>query len=164
MQHTTRIRVAVVLSAIALFTACKKDDDNSKSQTSSLGKATITGKVHATLVDTMGAADAQYAPSGTQLQAWIDTRDLTVVPASTPYPKRFYTVTVDGSGNYSFSIDVSKNQSATVHIEPNSFAADVVKKMFPDSVYKERHVFYPMYLSPVSVNAGSNNVIDIEYN
>lgn len=163
MQQTTRITTAVVLSALTLFTACKKEDSNTD-QLASLGKSTIKGKVFAQLVDTVGAADVQYAPSGTMIQAWIDTRDLTVVSSSMPYAKRFYTATVDASGNYSFSIDVSKNQSATVHIEPISFEADVVKQTFSDSVYKERHVFYPSASPIKTVNNGSTNIIDLDYN
>jgi hypothetical protein len=165
MQHITRIKTAVILSAIALFTACHKDDNNNTDQLASLGKATVKGKVFAQLVDTVGAAAHQTAPSGTQIQAWIDTRDLVIgaVPGAA-YAKRFYTATVDASGNYSITVDVSKNQTATVHIEPQSFEYNVVKKIFPDSVYTEREVFYPMTMPAVSVNNGSNQVQDIFYN
>ncbi|GAA4470428.1 hypothetical protein GCM10023093_31700 [Nemorincola caseinilytica] len=122
--------MSIALAAtITALVSCSKNKYKNTDQLASLGKATVSGKAYARTVDTSGAAVIQYAPSGTVIKAWIDGRDL-VIGDSTGllFGKRYFTGTVDGSGKYSISIDVSKYRSGLVHIAPVTFEHDVIIK------------------------------------
>lgn len=154
--------------ASSLFTACKKNNDsNNTDQLADLGKATITGRVYARLVDTIGANGAQVAPANTVITAWIDTRDLVVNPTGGAYAKRYYTASVDSSGNYKLVVDVSKNQPATVTILPQQFQYNQVRQtngiIHPDSIYKAQKTYSPGFTSPVSAYNGLTAIQDISY-
>lgn len=166
MQKKTLL--CTLLAAGTLFTACKKKDDNNTDQLASLGKATITGKVYAPLVDTAGASINQIAPANTVISAWIDTKDFVVNPGPGNYAKKYYTATVDANGNYKLTVDVSKYQPATLYITPQPFGYDQVKNtigvVHHDSVYTEHQTFYPVPPSTMqTVYTDFNGIVDIHY-
>lgn len=158
----------LVLSCAALLTSCAKRKDNSVDQMASMGKATISGKMTARLVDTLGAAAIQYVPAGKVINAWVDTRDYVVDAGSGAYARKYYTTTTDANGTYSFSIDVSSYKSAVVNIVPSDFEADVVKKYAsgPDAgkVYTERRVFKPAPVSSREVSKDQAVIADVNFN
>lgn len=164
MKKYTKTLTALSLSGAVLAMASCKSKDNNSDQLASLGKATISGKVMARLADTSGAAGTQYAPAGTVINAWLDSKDLVLNPANSNYARKYFTTTVDASGNYSLTVDVSQYKSATVHIMPADFEYNVVKKMtFPtDSVYTERHVF-SSDTAMKEVNNSDVKLLDINY-
>lgn len=168
-KNTTLTKSLVVLASAALLTSCAKRKDNSVDQTASLGKATISGKVTARLVDTLGAAAVQYAPAGKVINAWVDTRDYVVdATSSGAYGRKYYTTTTDANGSYSFSIDVSSYKPAIVNIVPSDFEADVVKKYVsgPDAgkVYTERRVFRPASVFGRELSKDQTVIVDVNYN
>jgi hypothetical protein len=162
-------KTATVLSVIALFAACKKKEDNNTNQLSSLTTATINGKVFATTVDTPGAAAVQYAPVGTVVNAWVDTKDFVVyTDPSAPYAKKYYTTTVDASGSYKLTVDVSKYKPATIHIVPTYIEAQILMNTHgvthPDSIFYVRQILAPSNTDiPVVVSDSLVMPVDIHY-
>jgi hypothetical protein len=165
-KATFAMALLIAGSVTALF-SCSKSKDTNTDQLASLGTATVKGPVYAELVDTVGAAPQQAAPAGTVVHAWVDTRDLVLNPTSGEYAKKYYTATVGADGFYSFTIDVSKNRNATVHIEAESFMYDVtVKKMVGTTmtVTKETRPFTAASVPPVTVYSGFTAMQPIHYN
>jgi hypothetical protein len=157
---------ALLLSfaAITAFVSCSKSKDNNTDQTASLGTATISGKVNARLVDTIGAAGTQYAPEGTVINGWLDSKDLVLgETGSLTYARRYFTTKTDASGNYSLTVDVSMYKPAAIHIEPASFEYYVVKKS-SGKVVTQRTIFNSMTAPTVSVNNNDKLLMDITYN
>jgi len=128
IKKTTLVTSVVLLSSFAMLSSCSKSKDNNTDQLASLGKATIKGKVTAPLSDT--TISAQYAPAGTVINAWVDTRDFVLYDRSSDaYANRYYTTTVDASGNYTLTVDVSKYKPATIHIEPAQFEFNFITRV-----------------------------------
>ena len=168
-SKTTLTKSLAVLTCAALLASCAKRKDNNVNQLSSLGTATVTGRVTARLVDTVGAAATQYASAGKVIGAWVDTRDYVVnADPSATYARKYYTTTTDANGYYNFSIEVSPYKPATVHIIPSDFEADVVKKyiMGPDvgTVYTERKVFHADPVGDRTLSKDQKAIADINFN
>jgi F0F1-type ATP synthase membrane subunit a len=167
MKNSSLIKAAVVLSSFSFLYSCSKSKDTNTDQLASLGKATITGRVAAKTVDTIGAATQQYAPSGTVIMAWIDTKDYVLGNDTTPgTAKRYFTATTDANGFYTLSVDVSLHKSAVVHILPNDFEYNVLYKnnlVSPATYYTDRHIFRSTTSTEV-VNIGQKVISDISYN
>ncbi len=157
-------KAIAVCGAIAIFASCSKKKDNTD-QLATLGSATISGKATARLADTAGAATVQFAPAGTVINAWIDTKDLVVTDnGAMNYARRYYTTTTDANGNYSLKIDVSKYKSASVTLVPVDFEYDVVVKV-AGKVQKSRSVFSATTTtSAILVNDNAHKIIDINFN
>lgn len=167
MKYSSLIRAAVVLSSFSFLYSCSKSKDTNTDQLASLGKATITGRISARIVDTVGADAEQYGPSGTVIMAWIDTKDLVIgSDPNAATAKRYFTATTDANGFYTLTVDVSMYRSATVHIEPNDFEYKVLHKntlLSTPVYYTERQVF----TSPATteeINNGQKKYNDISYN
>lgn len=120
---------ALLLTASTLFYSCTKGSYSNHDQLANLGKAKISGFVWATTDETSSGADTQYAPAGTQIKAWIDSKEFLYYTgdSATPYLPKYYTATVDADGKYSLTVDVSKFKMALVHIEPVTFTHDLKK-------------------------------------
>jgi hypothetical protein len=170
MKSTTTVTKSLaVLACAALLASCAKRKDNTVDQTAKMGKATITGRVTARLVDTVGAASSQNAPAGTVINAWIDTRDLVLNPDPTAtYANKYYTTTTDANGYYSFTIEVSPYKAANVHMLPSDFEANVLKKYTTGAnagtLYNERHVFHAQPVGDHVGSDGQTSIVDITYN
>lgn len=129
IKKNVPIMSTAFIATIVALASCSKNKYTNTDQLASLGSATISGKAYAKLVDTVGAAAVQYAPSGTVIKAWIDSKDLVIGDATgLMFAKRYFSGTVDGSGKYSINIDLSKYKPGTVHIAPENFEYDVVIK------------------------------------
>ena len=156
-------KAIAMCGAIAILASCSKKKENTD-QLATLGSATISGKVLAKTVDTVGAAATQYAPAGTVINAWIDTKDLVVMENGTAsYARRNYTTTTDANGNYSLKIDVSKYKAATVTIVPADFEYDVTVKV-AGKVEKNRDKFSAAPISARPVMDNDRKIIDISFN
>lgn len=155
------------MSSFAFLYSCSKSKDTNTDQLASLGKATITGRVSAKTVDTIGAAAQQYCPSGTVIMGWIDTKDYVLTNDTTPGPaKRYFTATTDANGFYTLTVDVSMYKSAVVHLEPNDFEYNVLRKnslVSPATYYTDRHVFRSTS-STVVINNAQKVITDLSYN
>ena len=124
-----------LVASVTFLDSCKKKTYTNTDQLATLSNATVTGYAFARLVDTIGAADSQYAPNGTVITAWIDSRDLLAYADNTdsiytqaPYARKYYTGSVGANGKYNITVDVSLYRNATVHIEPQSFSYNQVRK------------------------------------
>jgi hypothetical protein len=121
-----------LVASVTILDSCKKKTYTNTDQLATLSNATVTGYAFARLVDTIGAADSQYAPSGTVITAWIDSKDLLAYTDSTtpvtPYARKYYTGSVGANGKYNITVDVSLYRNATVHIEPQAFSYNHVRK------------------------------------
>jgi len=161
-----KITLLTITAIVALFmsvTSCKKASSNTD-QLATLGKTTITGKVWAQLIDTLGSG-IQYAPAGTTIAAWVSTGDLIVIPdAGATYANRFYTATVDGSGNYTLTVDVSMYQPATIHIMPAQFTYNQVIPSFPGPGTTTQRKVYDGVSADVTVINGVASIKDLMYN
>lgn len=163
MKKNTIALSAIVMLAITSFYSCKKKTYNNTDQLANLSKATISGKVYARIVDTAGAAATQYAPTITEISAWIDTRELIYYSdATAPYARRYYKVNVDANGKYSLTVDVSKYRTAIVHLEPAKFVYNQVKKTAPDSVYTVSKTFSSIDV-PLMIGNDSTITQDLYY-
>lgn len=168
-SKTTLTKSFAVLACAAVLASCAKRKDNNVNQLSSLGTATLNGKVTARLVDTAGAAATQYVPAGKVIGAWVDTRDYVVnADPSGSYARKYYTTTTDANGNYTFAIEVSPYKSATVHIIPSDFEANVLKlhTSGPDAgtTYTERKVFRAAPVADRVVGKDQVVIADIDFN
>lgn len=168
MKKTNILTTAAVLSSMALIVSCSKSKDTNTDQTASLTKATITGRITAKTVDTLGAAAMQYAPAGTIIQAWVDTKDYVLghTDTNTVYAKKYFTATSDANGYYTLDIMVSPYNPAEVHFVPSYFEYNVLKKntmVTPATLYTDRHVFYGSS-STQTVHAGQKLINDINFN
>jgi hypothetical protein len=139
---------ALLLSATTLFYSCTKTSTSNHDQLANLGKAKISGFVWATTDETSSGADTQYAPSGTVIKAWIDSKEFLYYTgdSATPYAPRYYSATVGADGKYSLTVDVSKFKMAMVHIEPVTFTHDLKK----DSAGEE-YTFNRTYKSTATI-------------
>ncbi len=121
-----------LVASVSFFSSCKKKTYTNTDQLATLSNATVTGYAFARLVDTIGAADSQYAPSGTVITAWIDSKQFLAymdsMPAGTTYARKYYTGTVGANGKYNITVDVSLYRNAIVHIEPQAFTYNQVRK------------------------------------
>ena len=162
MKKITLMTIVALVAIFMTVSSCKKASNNTD-QLATLGKATITGKVWAQLVDTFGTPGMQAAPSGTTIAAWIDTRDLIVNPdGGATYAKKYYTATVDGSGNYTLNVDVSMYQSATVHIMPAQFTYNQVVNG-STGVTTSRKIYTGITADVTVINNGTS-IEDLMYN
>ncbi len=126
----------IALGVSLLFTACKKDEDEDATvPASTLGTATISGRALAKLDlsnDTSNSAGNRLdngccqdstrwenVPAGTTLYATIDTDDL-ILNGGGNGANRIYTTTVDGAGNYTFTVDANV-QNVEVKITSDDF-------------------------------------------
>ena len=130
MKRTIVLFGALLLTASASFLgSCKKKKYNNTDQLATLSSATVSGCIFARLVDTAGAADSQYVPSGTVITAWIDSKELLYYTDNeAPYARRYYTGSVGANGKYSIIVDVSLYRNANVHIEPQAFSFDHIER------------------------------------
>ena len=165
MKRTTTILTAILLTAsFTFFCSCKKSYKNTD-QLATLGSTTISGTVYAILADTIGATGNQYAPAGTVINAWIDSREfLFYTDSIAPYARKYYTATVDANGKYFLTVDVSLYQGAIVNIEPAGFKYNQVRKetSAPYAVYTVTKT-YTSIAFPVGVVHDSSSVQDIMY-
>jgi len=167
---TTLLKTIVFLSSISLMYSCAKNKNTNTDQLASMSKATITGRISAKLVDTVGAAATQYTTGGQVITAWVDTKDYVIAsgPADTNavYAKKYFTATSDANGYYSLSIDVSSYKAATVHIVASDFEYNVLMKKAgtPPTYYTDRHVFKSAAIAPIVINNGQKVITDIAYN
>ena len=161
-KKITLLTFAAIVALFMSVTSCKKAKSN-MDQLATLGKATVTGKVWAPLVDTFGTPGLQNAPSGTTISAWVDTRDLIVNPDGTAsYAKRYYTAAVDGSGNYTLTVDVSQYQPATIHIMPAQFVYNQVVDGTTGTT-TQRKIYYGVD-ADVTVIKDGTSYADLMYN
>ncbi len=168
MKKTNILTTAAVLSAMALIVSSSKGRGVNTGQTASLTKATITGRITAKTVDTLGAAAMQYAPAGTVIQAWVDTKDYVLghTDTNTVYAKKYFTATSDANGYYTLDIMVSSYNPAQVHIVPSDFEYNVLKKnnmVTPATLYTDRKVFHANG-SAHMLHAGQKLINDINFN
>ena len=168
MKKTNILTTTAVLSAMALTVSCSKSKDTNTDQTASLTKATITGRITAKTVDTAGAAAMQYAPAGTIIQAWVDTKDYVLgnTDTNTVYAKKYFTATSDANGYFTLDISVSSYNPAQVHIVPSDFEFNVLKKnnlTTPAALYTDRKVFHANG-SAHMLHAGQKLINDINFN
>jgi hypothetical protein len=162
MKNVPAMAIAIC-GAIAALASCTKKKDNTD-QLATLGSATVSGKALARLADTVGAASMQFAPAGTVINAWIDTKDLVVNENGTmTFARRYYSTTTDGNGNYSFNIEVSPYKAATVNIVPAEFEYDVVVKV-AGKVQKNRTIFSASTVAAVPVHNKDTKIVDITFN
>lgn len=158
----------LLLSSLSLLLSCAKSKDNNVDQLATLGKATITGKVNARLVDTIGAASVQHAPAGTVLKFWVDTRQfLLYTQDGADYQKTYYSAVVDDAGKFSVTVDVSPYQPETVHFASDSFVAKVFRHTYDshyhDSIYTMDYTFYPMQ-KVISVKNNETDSMNVFFN
>jgi len=164
-SKTTLTKTFAVLACAAALASCAKRKDNNVNQLSSLGTATVSGRVTARLVDTAGAAEMQYAPAGKVIGAWVDTRDYVVnADPSASYARKYYSTTTDANGYYSFAIEVSPYKSATVHVIPSDFEANVLKLNSSGETYTERKVFHADPVSERVVSKDQVVIADVDFN
>ncbi len=161
MKKQPILKAAGLLSSVVLLFSCSKSKDNTD-QLSTLGKALVSGKVHARTVDTSGAALTQNAPAGTVVTGWIDSRDLVTGNTSgLYYARRYFTGKVDENGYYNLGIDVSKYKSATVYIDSATFEHDVLMKDSKGIIYVRK--IFKTNGGTITVNNGENEILDIQY-
>lgn len=159
----------LALSCAALLASCAKRKDNTVDQAASLSKATISGRVSARLVDTIGAVTPQYVGAGTVISAWVDTRDYVLnSDTGTEYARKYFTGTTDANGYYHLDIEVSSTKAAKVHIIPSDFEASVLKLNYTGpaagTTYTQRHVFTADPVADKTLNKGQSLIVDINYN
>ncbi len=168
-NRISAFKAILAISSVSVLFSCTKSKDNNTDQLASLGTATITGRVTARTVDTVGADNNQIVPSGIVVNAWIDTRDYVLNDMSgTTYAKRYFSTTTNESGSYILTVDVSKYKSATIHIEPAPFEKDVLKKYTSGAnfgeIYYERKVFNSSTVPNMTINSNDKLIKDISYN
>jgi hypothetical protein len=164
IKHSTLLKTLLMGSSLFFLYSCSKAKNNNVDQLATLGHATVSGKVTARIIDTVGAASSQHPVSGTVLTAYIDSRQLLLVSDnSATYLPRHFSTTVDGSGNYSFTFDVSPYQPAVVNID--SIVATVTKNavgvIHHDSIYTVKQTFHPY---PNVFNIKNNDALTQDIN
>jgi hypothetical protein len=96
-----------VFAMIVMFSlsACEKETTNSASV---IGKATISGTVIVRYDATKTGSDSTvFAQAGTKMYAKYSSKDLVTVAGSSTYADIIKETTIDGSGNYSFTVDAN---------------------------------------------------------
>jgi hypothetical protein len=97
-----------IVAVVILFSlsACEKENTNSAS---AIPTATITGTLKARFdLVTSGADSLGNVPAGTKIYAKYNSKDLVVNPSTTlTYADIIKEVTVDASGNYTFTVDAN---------------------------------------------------------
>jgi hypothetical protein len=112
-----------IVAVVILFSlsACEKENTNSAS---AIPTATITGTLKARFdLVTSGADSLGNVPAGTKIYAKYNSKDLVVnqITASSPvYADIIKEVTVDASGNYTFTVDANLN-SVSVSLYGDDF-------------------------------------------
>lgn len=99
------------------LSACEKENTNSAS---AIGKATIMGTVKARFDLTKIGSDSLTAVGGpTKLYAKYNSKDLVVNPSTTAtYADIIKEVVLDGTGNYSFTVDANlKDVTVTLYAD-----------------------------------------------
>lgn len=146
---------------ISLNSCKKKEEETTPAALTST--ATLKGNVKAVLNATN--TDEEFAPSGTKLIVTINSADLVDDPIPNySYKTLTYEATVDGSGNYSFSIPAG-SQIFSVKLNGVDFTYDqtIWDPSNPGSTTTERKV-YTVPQTTVSIQAGDIKINDLYYN
>ena len=164
---------AAVFSLItsAVFTSCKKEEEETQEQT----YASISGLAQANLDETndtteTGAAEIQYetANEGTKVIAKVNPMDYTNNPdASVNYETVTYETSIGSDGKFAFDTIRAYSNSMMVTITFSDFAADKkewVTPGVPDDGTETNREVYTTGDQVVSVVAYKTKIVDVTYN
>lgn len=152
-MKTLKITALALFSLAIILTSCKKEEEP---VVTPMAKATVTGFVYADL--DLTEAGLEFAPAGTKIIAWVDTKELYLTPdPAVVYPRKYYETTVGSDGKYSFSIEVG-NGPVVVHIEPGDFWYD--QEIAVDDFETK---MYSMGPTTITVVKGQTQIIDLAF-
>jgi hypothetical protein len=157
------ILLSIFSATLVLMSISCKDDEVPELTERNVPQATIQGKVWADLNVTIPGYE--NAPSGTQIMAQVWTGDLMPVEDEDfIHTYQNYETTVDGSGNYSVSVDAT-TAGLSVRFIMDDFEYNQIQGINPadSSQIPPKRKIYSASDFSVGVVAGKTTIQDIFY-